>query len=123
MSDRTKHVLLTISALIVSILPPLAAAIYFFPLWIERSAGATLSGTICVLGLLALVPLGKYIVRLMRSPSAPMVWGAFTVVMFIAKEIPEELFVVGVIGTVANVIGMALFKLGRMYARRDMNDG
>ena len=116
MNDRTKHLIMTGIALLVSVIPPFVTTLYYFPLWVETSAEATLSGTVCVLGLLCLIPFGKYLVQLMRSPSAPIVWGVFTAVMFIMRSIAAQMFVVGVVGTVSNIVGTALFKYARMLA-------
>lgn len=115
MTPRCKYYVLTVAALAVSILPPLFATLHFFPLWVKTSAEATLSGTVCVLLLLSLIPFGKYLIQMLKSPSAPIVWGLFTVLMFVMKSIAAQMFVVGVVGTAANLVGAILFKARKRY--------
>ena len=115
MTPRCKYYLLTAAALAVSVLPPLFATLHFFPLWVETSAEATLSGTVCVLLLLSLIPFGKYLMQMLKSPSAPIVWALFTGWMFVMKSIASQMFIVGVVGTIANLAGAVLFKARRSY--------
>ena len=119
MSNRMKYLVITVGALLISVLPPLIVTLYFFPLWVETSAEATLSGTVCVLGLICLVPFGKYVMQLMRSPSAPLLWMIFTLIMFVMRAVADQMFTVGVVGTVSNVVGAILFKVGKRYRKKE----
>ena len=119
MTNRAKASILTAVALLVSILPPLVATLLQFPVWTERSAEATVSGVVCFLGFVCLVPLYKQILALLKTPSAPILWTVLALLMYVMKSIAAEMFVVAVVGAVSNTVGWALFKWRDVYRRRE----
>lgn len=116
---KLKVIGLTSLGLLVSILPPLITTASYFPLWIERSATATVSGVAVFLAILCFVPLYKKILSTLRSPSAPILWTVLAVLMFVMKEIADEMFVVAVVGAISNLVGWAIFKLAKRLRRSD----
>lgn len=119
MRERTKGFILGAVGLTVSTAPPLVTTLMQFPVWVERSEEATVSGIVCFLGLLCLVPLYKHIGRMLRSPSAPVMWGIFAAVMYIMKSIAEQMYIVAVVGVISNVIGWLFFKWRDKYKSRE----
>ena len=118
MSNRTKEITLTAIALAVSILPPLLVTVTQFPVWVEKSAEATVSGTVCFIGMLCLIPLYKKILAMLKTPSAPILWTVLAAFMYIMKSIADEMFIVSCVGAISNVVGWALFKWRDLYRRR-----
>ena len=118
MKNRIMAASLTALALLVSIVPPLIATVKQFPIWVERSAEATISGSVCFLIFLCLIPLYKQILAVLKTPSAPLLWTVFALFMYLMKAIADEMFVVGAVGAISNVIGWAIFKWRDVYKRR-----
>lgn len=118
---RLKTIAISLIALAVSIVPPLLTTLHYFPVWTDRSAAATVSGVVVFLGILCFVPLYKKILSSLRSPSAPVMWAILATVMFVMKDISDEMFVIAVVGTISNLIGWFIFKQKRK--RQDLNRG
>lgn len=89
---------------------PLIATLTQFPIWIERSAGSTVSGLFVLFALLSAVPLVKYYKRLLRSPSAPLMWGLMLAFLYALRTIVDEMIVISFVGLVANAVGWVMFK-------------
>ena len=117
MKRRVPWFILTALALAVSIVPPLVATVKQFPVWIERSAEATISGTVCFLIFLCMIPLYKQILALLKTPSAPLMWTILALFMYLMKAIADEMFIVCTVGAISNIAGWALFKWRDAYRR------
>lgn len=122
MSDKNKYTVFTALALAVSILPPLVATGMQFPVWIEQSAEATVSGSVVFLAILCFVPLYKKILTVLKSPSAPIMWMIFTLVMAVLQSIAREMFIIGVIGTISNFAGWAIFAYRKKFKKEINNE-
>ena len=122
MSFRAKYNMLTVVGLLISILPPLVATACQFPVWIKTSAEATVSGSVVFLAILCFVPLYKKILTALKSPSAPLMWTIFAVVMFVMKSIADEMFIVSVVGAISNLVGWGLFKSRRLIRKDNTNE-
>ena len=85
MSTRLKGKILCLIALLIDVGAPLAVTIKYFPVWVEKSADATISGMVVFLGLLSAISLLRVVKEKLRSPSAWMVW-LLMFLMFIALE-------------------------------------
>ena len=120
---KNKSIILSFVGMVVSIVPPLITTVHYFPIWVERSPSATISGTVTFLGILCFVPLYKKLLQSLKTPSAPVMWGMLAALMFIMKEIANEMFVIAVVGAVSNLVGCAIFKYARKLKRRGANDG
>lgn len=118
MSDITKGRVLKISALTIDILAPLVATLTQFPIWIDKSAEATVSGVAMLLVFFSCIPALKYIRAFIKSPSVPIVWLVVFVMLTMLNNIIEQMIVVAFIGTISNTIGTVLYKLGEKYTPR-----
>lgn len=98
-------------ALGIAVGAPAAATVSQFPLWIERSAGATVSGLVILCLLLSAIPLMRYYKRILKSPSAPLMWGILFGLLSALHAIIDEMLIISFVGFVANAIGWGLFKL------------
>ena len=115
-----KRYLLTLLALAVSTLPVLICAALYFPVWSNRSAGATLSGLGLIIALLAAVPLYRFIRRHISSISAPMLWFILFAIFFALERIAQEMTVIAFVGFVSNLLGAVIFRLAH---RRERDEG
>lgn len=98
-------------ALTIDVGAPAIATLMQFPLWVDRSAGATMSG-LCVLFLLfSAIPLARWFTRLIKSPSAPIMWGLLFGLFVALEAIIKEMIVIAFVGFIANIIGMVIFKI------------
>lgn len=115
MQKTTKGKILKISALVLDVGAPLAATISQFPVWIDRSAEATISGLFVLFAFLSAIPFFRQIKAYFKSPSAWVMWCIIFVVLIALRAIIDEIIVICMIGAVANVIGAGLHKLGDKY--------
>lgn len=118
MSDITKGRVLKISALTIDILAPLVATLTQFPIWIDKSAEATVSGVAMLLVFFSCIPALKYIKAFIKSPSVPIVWLVIFVMFTMLSNIIDQMIVVAFIGVISNTIGTVLYKLGEKYTLR-----
>lgn len=106
-----KRKLLKATAIGIDVGAPFIATLTQFPLWVERSAGATVSGLALLFVILSIIPLFKYFKRFLQSPSAPIMWGIVLMVLLSLQSILSEMIVISFVGVVSNCIGWGLFKI------------
>lgn len=115
----TRKILLSALALAVSVLPPLAAIISYFPLWSERGGEAVLSGFTALLLLLAAAPVYKLLHRIFASPSVWLSWLLIFLLFLALSRVADEMVVVSFVGFISNAVGALLFKLARKGERNE----
>lgn len=119
MSNRIKSNIIKCIALTLDILPPFIATITQFPVWIEQSAEATVSGIVLLLACLCCIPFIKYIKKFIQSPSIPVIWLIVFVALTLLNNIINQMIVVAFVGVLSNVIGSVLFKIGEAINLRE----
>ncbi len=119
MSNRAKGNVICALALFIDVGAPLVATTLHFPIWVERSAEATLSGLFLFLALISIVPLIKVIGRALRSPAAWMIWTLLFCVFAGLRVIINEMVVISLVGMIANIIGAVLHKIGALIAKKE----
>lgn len=110
MKITLKRALLFSLALAVSVIPPLAATVSFFPLWRSDPASA-LSGGVLLIMIICAAPIFKALGRILASPSAPVIWLILFLLFFSLSKIAEQMTVISFVGLISNAIGALLFKL------------
>lgn len=110
--------LLRIIALVIEAGVPIIAVIMQFPVFIERSAGATISGISVLLMILCAIPLKNKIKMFLRSPSIPILWTVLFVICLAISNIIKEMVVVTFVGMLANIVGILLEFIARCIDRR-----
>lgn len=123
MKRTTKGKIFKISALVLDIGVPLAATVSQFPVWVDRSAGATVSGLFVLFALLSAIPFFKQIKAYFKSPSVWVMWCIILVALVALRAIIDEMIVICLIGAAANVIGAGLYKLGDHFDPPQNNGG
>jgi hypothetical protein len=106
-------------ALSVDVLPALIATLTQFPVWIEQSAEATVSGIVLVFGFLACIPLIKQIKAFIKSPSAPIMWCVLYLGLVVLRNIIDQMVVVCFVGMISNAIGTVIYKYGTALINKD----
>ena len=112
MKRRTKGLLLRCIAILLDVGAPLTATAIYFPLWVERSAEATVSGMFVVLGLLSAIPLFRIVKERIKSPSSWMVWLILLIVFAALETIVSEIKIISLVGLISNLIGAILYRHG-----------
>lgn len=115
MKKTTKGKICKVSAVVIDVAAPLAATISQFPVWVDRSAGATISGLFVLFAFLSAIPFIKQIKAYFKSPSAWVMWCIIFVVLFGLRAIIDEMIVICLIGAVGNIIGAGVYKIGEHY--------
>lgn len=103
-------------ALALNVGAPLIATMTQFPIWVERSAEATVSGLFLFFALLSVVPLIKLFKRFLQSPSAPLMWGLIFIFLTALNSIISEMLIIAFVGMVSNIIGTFIY---RRYAEEE----
>ena len=112
MTNATKGKCIKATAIGIDVLVPLMATLSQFPIWVDRSAGATMSGITVLLAILSAVPLFKWVKKHIETPSAWMMWLVLFGVLLAVSAIIDEMVVVAGWGALANAVGAGIFKWG-----------
>ena len=110
--------LLRAVAVIIDIVAPLVAIFVQFPIWVDRSSGATVSGLAVLLLVIAAIPLKNKIMQWLKSPSIPVLWAVLFFASVIIVKILNEVIVIAFVGMVANLIGAAIDAIALFVDRR-----
>ena len=119
MSNTLKSRALKSTALVIDVLPPFIATLVQFPVWVEQSADATISGIFLVLAFFSCIPFIKQIKAFIKSPSVPIMWLVMFIFLTALNNIINEMIVVCFVGTISNTIGTLVYKLGDSVNRED----
>ncbi|MBO7310579.1 MAG: hypothetical protein J6U86_04225 [Clostridia bacterium] len=126
MSNKLKYELLDIFARFCAVLPPLVATLYFFPEWIEKSPGATFSGTTLVIALICMIPFWKKLFDFAKnftSTAMPVFWLVVFAVFMILKEIVDKFIYISLLGLLGSLISMGVcFWRNKYDTNKKMNN-
>ncbi len=112
MKNKTKGKLLRYAAVALDVAVPLIATLTQFPVWTEKSSEATVSGLFLVFAFLSALPFIKQIKAFLKSPSVPVIWVVILVFLVCLRNIISEMIIVCFWGTIANAVGMGIYKIG-----------
>ena len=121
--NPTKRLLFNALGLAISVIPVTVAIFSYFPLWIEREDASLISGISLLLAGLALVPMFKYVKRILSCASAPIMWLVVFVIFFCLSRIADEVTVISFVGFTTNLISAAMFKIAQRCGRENGNEG
>lgn len=121
MSNRLKGAILCAVAIIIDVGAPLTATCTYFPIWVSRSAGATMSGMFVVMALICVIPIVKWVMAHLSSPSAWMVWAVLFVLFALLESIVSEVKIIAFVGLIANLVGAGLYKIGERLKKNEEN--
>lgn len=104
--------------LLLCICAPLIATLSFFPIWINKGDGSSISGIALILILIAFAPMLKSIKSLLRTPSSYTVWLVIFVIFLLISKIAREVTVIAFTGFLGNLLGALCFKLSGIKRKR-----
>lgn len=112
MKNATKGKVIKGVAVGIDVLGPFIATLTQFPIWVDKSAEATMSGLFLVFAALSVIPFFKQIKAFIKSPSAWAIWVVLFVFFVALQSIISEMLIVCFWGMVANIIGAVIYKVG-----------
>lgn len=118
MKNATKGGILKGAALILDVAVPLLATLSQFPVWVEESAEASMSGLFLMFAVLSAIPFLKQIRAYLRNPSAWVLWGILFGALVVLRNIMDQMIVVCFAGAVANLLGAGIYNLGKFVGNR-----
>ena len=122
MTNKTKGKIIKSAAISLDVLVPFTATLTQFPIWIEKSSEATISGIFIVFAFLSCIPFIRQIKAYIKSPSAIVVWTILLVIFICLQNIINEMVVVCFWGALSNTVGAVLYKIGAIIEKKDGTD-
>lgn len=114
MPDTTlKRHALNLLGILISVIPPAAAILLYFPVWQRAGAVSVVSGFGMLLLTLASVPLFRFIRDKFRTPSAHVMWLIIFVIFFALSKIADQMIVISFIGFLSNFAASFIFRMAR----------
>ncbi len=96
-----------------SVFPPLGATLYCFPeLYARKQGPQALSLGVLLLVGLSVLPLWRRLYALLKTPSAPLLWGILLGVFYLARLVAAEIVFISCFGLVGALLGAVFFRLG-----------
>ena len=105
------RIALRISAVLLSVIPPIWATLSYFPIWRGRGTIAMLSGFTVILLLISIVPLLRLIRRFFKSPTATTMWFILFLIFFALSKIADEMVVISLFGYLGNLSASFLWRI------------
>ena len=118
MKNATKGNIIKGAALTIDVVAPLVATISQFPVWIEKSSDATISGVFLVFAFLSCLPFLNQIKTWLKSPSVPVVWCVFLGLFTLLRNIIDQMWVICLVGVISNCLGSIVYKIGNTVAAK-----
>lgn len=122
MTSKTKAILCDNGARLLAVAPPVAATLHQFPLFVQKSSGATFSGICMLMLLVCMIPFWKKLKNLKEylfSASTPVLWlvalGAFVVI----SEIATSIVYISIAGLGGSLASVSVSALGRKFQNQD----
>jgi hypothetical protein len=108
----TKSKIIKASAVAIDVGVPLIATLTQFPVWVEKSSEATVSGLFLIFAVLSCIPFYRQLREWIKSPSAPIVWAVIFAFLACLNNIIDEMVIVAFWGFLSNLLGLAIYKIG-----------
>ena len=123
MTRNKKGAVMYYTGIVISVLAPLITAMTQFPIWTENVPKSQLGGMFIFTALLSCTPFLKHIRMQLKTPSAVTVWALLFLVCWAMNKIIDQLYVIALVGLVANILGAVLCAVGnRLRARAHTNN-
>lgn len=112
MTRNKKGAVMYYTGIVISVLAPLITAMTQFPIWTEKVPKSQLGGMFIFTALLSCIPFLKHIRMQLKTPSAVTVWALLFLVCWAMNKIIDQLYVIALVGLVANIVGAVLCAVG-----------
>ena len=106
-----KRMLLKATGLAFCVLPPMAAILTYFPIWVAKGGETVISGFTLLLIIAALIPFWRQLKRLLSSPASYTLWLIAFIAFLALSNIAEDMTVISFVGLIGNLIGAVLYRL------------
>ena len=123
MTNRFKGKLIRYGAVALDVGAPLIATMTQFPVWVDKSADATVSGMFLFLATLCCIPFFRQLKEVMKNPANPVFWIIVVGILISLRKIIDEMILVGVVAAIANITGSFIYKWGQAVEARPEQDG
>jgi chromate transport protein ChrA len=111
MNNKLKYNGLTALGALLCIAPPAVVTLCYFPLWVEKSSSATVSGLSLILILISIIPLFRIIKEHIASPSITLIWIIVGVFCIAFKAIIDQILVISFVGALSSIAGTIVFRV------------
>lgn len=112
MTATTKSRILKASGLAIDVLAPLITTLTQFPIWVETSAAATISGLFLVFTLISIVPIFKWLKSKFDAPSIKLVWTVIFIVIYALRTIIDQMLLISLVGMISAFVGDIVYTYG-----------
>lgn len=120
MKNKTKGELVQWAAILgLDVGAPLIATITQFPVWVDRSAGSTVSGLFVVFALISSIPIFKKGGEILKSPSVTLLFGIILCLLVALRSIVDEMIIICLVGFMSNFVGGFVYKYGEALAAKE----
>ncbi|MDE6758994.1 MAG: hypothetical protein K2J89_06970 [Clostridia bacterium] len=122
MTRNKQGVIIYYIGMIVSVLAPLITAMTQFPVWTEKVPKSQLGSMFVFTALLSCIPFLKHIKMQLKTPSAVTVWTLLFVICWAMNKIITQLYLIALVGMVANIVGAIMYAVGNHLRRARTRD-
>lgn len=96
----------------VSVCPPLISTLACFPILYRRGEGeCAVSLGVLLLLALALLPVWRRLRTLMKTPSAPLLWGLVFALFYLTHLVARQMILISLAGLLGSLLGACFFRL------------
>lgn len=107
LNNKLKYELIDILSRIVAALPPFIVTLKFFPLWIEASPGATISGVAVLAFIVCMIPMWRKLAEWKKyifSASMPVFWIVMGAVFYFLQNIASSMVYISLAGLAGSLM-------------------
>jgi hypothetical protein len=122
MLNSTKGKILRYSATAICVGVPFSATLTQFPIWVEKSSDATMSGLFLVFAFISCLPFTNQIREYFKSPAVWVVWTLMFTIFTLLRNIIDEMLVVCFFGMISNIIGVPIYRYGKKLEEKIDNE-
>ena len=110
------------AAIALDVGAPLIATLTQFPVWVNKSSEATVSGLFLMLALVSVIPFFRQIKEYIKSPAVWVLWTVVFGMMIVLRSILDEIIIVCFVGMVANILGAGIYNVGKIIGGEEKKD-
>ena len=122
MTRATQGKIVKGAAIALDVGAPLIATLTQFPVWINKSSEATVSGLFLMLAIVSVIPFFRQIKEYIKSPAVWVLWTVVFGMMIVLRSILDEIIIVCFVGMVANILGAGIYNVGKIIGGEEKKD-
>ncbi len=125
MSRRQLYHLWDFLSRIAGAVPPIAVAMYYYPIWIRSGSKPMVSGSLILVAFIASIPFLDKVKNLMHfitNASMPILWLIGTGVSYVLMNVADQMFAICIGGLVGSAISALICLKRNRYAPEKTED-